>query len=95
MIFWFWLSAPALSGFPFACIQVCGMAFALFERPNPTRATPLLNSRIVSRLDRAAIRNFSLILQNRTPSSTSMFLTNPRRRRLTVGFLQCWRQYFR
>jgi hypothetical protein len=71
------------------------MAFALFERPNPTRATLLLDNRIVSRLDRAAIRNFSLILQNRTPSSTSMFLTNPRRRRLTVGFLQCWRQYFR
>jgi len=56
-------SAPALRGFPFACIQVCRFTFALFELPNPTRAAMLLNDRIVSGLNRAAIRNSSLILQ--------------------------------
>jgi hypothetical protein len=91
MIF-FLLSTSALPGFPFACIDVCSFAFALFERPNPARATMLLNDRIVSRLYRAAIRNFSLILQSRKhaklrPHPVRIFRTNSRKPRLTVGFL--------
>ena len=65
MFFWFLLSEPARSGFPFVCIQMSSFAFTIFELPNPTCAPMLLSDRIFSRLNRAVIRNFSLILQTR------------------------------
>ena len=65
MFFWFLLSEPTRSGFPFVCIQMSSFAFTIFELPNPTCAPMLLSDRIFSRLNRAAIRNFSLILQTR------------------------------
>jgi len=33
----FLLSAAAPPGIAFTCIQLCSLAFALFELPNPTR----------------------------------------------------------